>query len=327
MEFSEEIHQHGKELKKIQRHLNLVPHDWPQYQAQITVLFDAIFNLCVRREKELGENENEIYQTRRHFQEFIYPYLQMGEIGRMMLEKPFGYQGDFMLLDNLYYNQPRIIGFERAVDEYILNSPFAKALRDRKDAYRQYLKDFSDGSAQVSILNIACGPSREVREFFQDAHSGNAKIRIDCVDQDLHILDYAKELTSNVLTDHLSVRWIQENMMRFALSKEPSHSICGPYDMIYSVSILDNLDDKVALRLICKLKTCLRPGGLMVLSSFRKRSDNPSRHLMEWGGGWDVIYRSGEDFSRLFSQAGFVGQNFNIQSGGDKIIQFGFAAG
>lgn len=327
VKFIEDLQVKEKELKKIQRHLNLVPHDWEAYQGQTREILDAIFQACFELEKANAEKEDEIYRSKRRFQDFIYTYLQLGDASRMMLEKPFGYQGDFLLMDNIYYNQSRIIGFERVIDEYFLNSPACQAMRHRKDAFRKSLREFTEERKDVLILKMGCGPCRDVREFYHDIAGTDLKVQIDCTDQDLHILDYAKELVSGVLTDRLQVRWRQENIIRFALAQVAPHSVRGPYDMVYSLSVLDNLDDKVAMRLIRNLRTMLHPGGLLALASFREKEHNPSRHLMEWGGGWDVMYRSEETFRELFIKAGFAPDYINIQSDELGIIQLALVTG
>ncbi|MDD5671470.1 MAG: hypothetical protein PHN49_07515, partial [Candidatus Omnitrophica bacterium] len=73
------------------------------------------------------------------------------------------------------------------------------------------------------------------------------------------------------------------------------------------------------------MRKLLKKDGVMIISNYRDKWANPSRHYMEWGGGWELIYRTEEEFARLFKNAGFEKSQLSLKYEPQKIMQYRFA--
>lgn len=105
--------------------------------------------------------------------------------------KPYGYAGDFELIDNIYTTwispDPLLANWD-----YFFHSQAAtKAVKNRKTYFINLLKCLERNSGnRYSVLNVGSGPARDVMEFF----SNNRKfpVTFDCIDMDSNAISYSK---------------------------------------------------------------------------------------------------------------------------------------
>jgi hypothetical protein len=90
-----------------------------------------------------------------------------------------------------------------------------------------------------------------------------------------------------------------------ASSRDISRYLPKRYDFIYSTGLFDYLDFRVSVKLVEGLRSRLKERGALFISDVRERYANPSVCYMEWAGGWDLLYRSDEEFQDIFREAGF----------------------
>jgi cyclopropane fatty-acyl-phospholipid synthase-like methyltransferase len=95
------------------------------------------------------------------------------------------------------------------------------------------------------------------------------------------------------------------NALRLAAVKDIRTLIRKRYDLIYSTGLFDYFNDKISIKLISNLKKLLLPDGMIMISNVTDRYKNPSVHYMEWAGQWVLVYRTAEEFKRIFIEAGF----------------------
>jgi extracellular factor (EF) 3-hydroxypalmitic acid methyl ester biosynthesis protein len=170
--------------------------------------------------------------------------------------KPYGYAGDFEIIDRIYTqwvsSNPKFIRW----DHFFHAQSAPRAVRNRKAFFQSKMVEVIGGRAGdvTAVLNLGCGPCRDVAEFL--VATPHSAISIDCVDQDLQAIAYAKALVSKA-DPHAAVRFIQANVVRF----RPERS----YDLIWSAGLFDYLPDRLFVEVLSRLTKHVRPGGQVVV--------------------------------------------------------------
>ena len=113
-----------------------------------------------------------------------------------ILQKPYGYAGDFHIIDRLYTfdaspNFPKW-------GKYSLRTHGAKAVRNRKKYFKVILDQLSIISPKARILNLASGPARDVYEYMVE--NPDCQFQFTCIDMDENAIRYAKNLNKNHLS-------------------------------------------------------------------------------------------------------------------------------
>lgn len=206
------------------------------------------------------------------------------------LNKPFGYSGDFMLIDSFYTYTP--INKDKSIkwDDLAINMKGTDALRNRK-AYLinlliSKIKSYPNG---ISVLNVASGSCRDLKEFFQ--FKPDCKINCDCIEQDLNAIEYAKCLLDG---DQHKVNFIPKNAIKFDTEKR--------YDLIWSGGLFDYFTDNIFVRLLKRYYSFLNENGEMVIGNFSP--NNPSKNYMELME-WHLNYRDENQLLLLAKECGF----------------------
>jgi len=263
--------------------------------------------------------ESKIYRLKKIFNKRYKHYFLYGDLTRRSYEKPFGYAGDFKVIDDIYRNQPATVGFDGLWDRYFLQMTASKATRQRKEELKKIIfnivKDCS--YRNIRIMNLGSGSAREIKELLANDSEGLfSKVTFDCYDFDIRAINYAQQLLNNVS----NVNFFQKNAVRLALKKDITHEVRYDYDLIYSSGLFDYLDERVAVRLIANLRKLLKREGKMVIANFGNKYNNSSAGLMEWATEWYLIYRDEDNFTKIFIDAGFSPTDFRIISQKDNVV-------
>lgn len=205
-------------------------------------------------------------------------------------QSPYGYYGDFHIIDRIYNNDISLDPSLAKWDEFFHWGTAAVAVRNRKTFFlTHYIPRIMGSDDPMRLLNVGSGPCRDVAELLLKI--GGTPITIDCVDADHRGFDYAKDVVG--LSDD-RVNFIQKNALR----------LNGParYDMIWSAGLFDYLDDKLFVALTRRLGRLLLPKGEIVIGNFSNL--NTQMGYMAFGG-WNLRHRSAEDLLSLSIRAGF----------------------
>lgn len=320
-----EVRYYRKFSQELQAHLARNPQDWTKFQDVFNLTVDRIYKDIQQFEKEnINKFEDRVYQLKRIFVKRYRRYFLSGEYIKWSFDKPFGYAGDFKIIDSIYLNAPRTTGFDRLWDNYFEQLAVSCAVRERKEDFKNILLNFikEHKGRQIRIMNLACGPAREIKELVELTGSiSSSKITFDCYDFDTHALDYARSLIGNAK----NINFFQKNAIRIALRSDVTKEIACTYDLIYSTGLFDYFDERVAIRLIANLKKVLKEGGLMVIANMRDKFSNPSAGWMEWVAEWFIIYRTEKEFRKIFLDAGFLPEDLKIVSQKSRVMQYCFA--
>jgi extracellular factor (EF) 3-hydroxypalmitic acid methyl ester biosynthesis protein len=204
--------------------------------------------------------------------------------------KPYGYPGDFTLIDKIYQFDVNMDSNYRNWDLFFQNQPGANAVRNRKDYFLEYCKKLIGKKSGSNVLILGSGPASDVHEFLTNNPVNNG-IKFDLIDFDQSAIDFSMEKNKH-FNGRISYNKI--NALRYNSFKL--------YDLIWSAGLFDYFKDKHFTFLIRKYINCLTDDGEMVISNFSTR--NPTKRLMEVLSDWYLNLRTESDLFRIASDAG-----------------------
>lgn len=205
------------------------------------------------------------------------------------LRKPYGYAGDFEMIDRIYLGTVTENPHARRWDEYFQSRPACAAVRNRRDYFLDRLTGCVRPGSLATILNVASGPARDIAEFLRGSDS-IGRVEIDCVDLDPAAIAHAQQLCRG---HDREVRFHHANIFRWRASRH--------YDLIWSAGLFDYLDDRAFVTLMRHLMEFLEPDGRMVIGNFAPA--NPTRDFMEFGE-WCLNYRDEAQLLEFCEEAG-----------------------
>jgi extracellular factor (EF) 3-hydroxypalmitic acid methyl ester biosynthesis protein len=196
------------------------------------------------------------------------------------IAKPYGYPGDFEILETIYEGQTPSTEQGRLIDDWCLSTSLPKAVKERKDIIRQILQASSDG---INVLSLASGSARELREM------GDVGTRtFTLVDTDAAPLEFFKSHAPKG-----DVRCIVGNAMKCDVG-------VGEYDLVYSFGLYDYLPERVLDRTIRNALRHMKDDGEFVFSL--KDSRFYLSRLYSWFCDWNFIPRTIEDLEPLLQK-------------------------
>jgi len=315
-----------KRAKEIDLYLSKKPEEWGKFQSEFNAEVNAVFRNIMDFEKVSmsSGDEEKVYKLKRLFVNKIRDTFVRGVYIGWSLDKPYGYAGDFKIIDDIYLNNPTTTGFDRLFDNYFQMSAVSVAVRNRKEDFKRLMLDFIKGKQGQSlrIMDLASGPCRDVKELLSLESELCKNVTFDCYDSDENALEFAKKL----LAEECKVNFIKQNAARLAFRKDINALVGEKYDFIYSTGLFDYFDERISIKLIQNLKKLLNPNGVLAISDVRDKYSNPSVHFMEWVGDWNLIYRNDENFREFFIEAGFKKSDLRIQYEQQGIMQYVIAS-
>ncbi|MEJ2039662.1 MAG: class I SAM-dependent methyltransferase, partial [Desulfosarcinaceae bacterium] len=191
----------------------------------------------------------------------VFPYLMRSRFAERAYYKPKGYAGDFNMIELLYQNQPEGDGrLGTLVDRWVLNQTPARAVRSRRRLLHRLLGEncrrLGARQATVRIMNLACGPARELCDLFCDG-SLSEVVEAVCVDIDPEALQFADQCL-HAFSHGARINFMNMNVIKWAIGR--THQEFHPQDIIYSSGLCDYLDDRLLAALINRCHGQLKPG-------------------------------------------------------------------
>lgn len=235
----------------------------------------------------------------KHYRTTLLPYIRRTEVARRMLEKPRGYAGDFLTIELIYRNQTDPGGtLGELLDHCILDMAPPRAVRNRRRMMCQEIARSAAewSSAPLRVTSLACGPARELFDFV--AAHGSAGIDATLVDIDQQALDFVQQRAE---THGFRPRLQRQNLVKAATAGASQAN--GDQDLVYSVGLIDYLNDALVVALLDWIHAQLRPGRRVIVGNFHPR--NPSRVLMDEVLDWKLVHRTEADLDRLLAASRF----------------------
>ncbi len=247
---------------------------------------------------EMVLESNQYPQQRESFRKMILETagkdLTKGLLNKQMRTKPFGYAGDFQVIDWMY-RQVKHTDLEDSIwDEFCNRQDAALSVINRKDYFVKVFGDLCDDKGgAISVLDLASGPCRDVAEAIEAAGEVCFGSTIRCVDIEPHAISYAQKVT-RPYASKINFEWELSNVFRIKSTDE--------FDLTWSAGLFDYLNDRLAIALVKKMWSLTKPGGKMIVGNFHPR--NPTRNYMEWCMDWVLIHRTEDELKQIGIQAG-----------------------
>ena len=236
-------------------------------------------------------------EMRQMFRDFGRCYYQ-SEIIAHARNKPRGYPGDFEMMNHVYNNvtiSRSVVG--KYFDRYHLNMGYAQAVRGRKNKMVRLLKSVLDShnDSSLRILNLPCGPARDVQEFVAlNCLREDVAVEVLCVDSDLEALAFAKSAVKNV-PENIDVEFKQGNILSYIRKPQLHFSELGKFDLVYSIGLADYLPDRMLQNMIAFSWKLLKDEGFLVYAFKIEERDRFAPVPPSWGCDWAFVSRSMSD--------------------------------
>lgn len=235
------------------------------------------------------------------FRELMKPILNPNTIIGFSYTKPFGYNGDFFIIEKIYQRYINPDEKYQKWDAFFHTFPAAIAVINRKTLAKQVLTKLNNSinGKQKNVLILGSGPVTEVYEYFQENDENH--LVFDLLDLDKRSIAYAKNKhRKNIGVMHFN----NKNVIRYSPDKK--------YDLIWSAGLFDYFKDKHFVYLIKRYYEFVKEGGEMIIGNFNV--ENPSRKIMEILGDWFLYHRYEEDLMNFAHRAGIPKQNIEVVS-------------
>jgi hypothetical protein len=223
------------------------------------------------------------------FREILMPVLTENTLIGYGFKKPFGYPGDFNLINSIYNFHVNEDLRYRKWDIFFQNQPGAIAVRNRKDYFINQCKKLKEANKDnIRVLILGSGPATDVYEFL--SNNPTSRMTFDLVDFDQNAIDFSM-LKNQKFNGAISYNRI--NVLRYKPYKS--------YDLIWSAGLFDYFKDKHFVFLIQKYINYLSEEGEYIISNFS--TENPTRRLMEVLSDWFLNHRSKSDLLNIATRA------------------------
>jgi len=298
-----------KFLKGIDK-LNQEMQDKAQIDEQKFLYFEKAINDLIEKAENLTKKINDKKITRKMKKTLRYlggDWFYQSEIMMKGFKKIRGYPGDFEMMNfvynnNLISNNPVGLYF----DKYFLNNAYAAAVRGRKNKMVEILekqfKTLQDKTQNFKLLNLACGPSREIQELFLKELNVQSNVNYICLDLDKEALDFSKKALKNI-PGKVKMKFFQENILELLKKPEQYQSKLGNCDIVYSIGLADYLPDKIMRKMINAGFKLLKSKGSLILA-FKITDKDPFAPVPpDWFCDWRFVPRSEDDVEELIKTA------------------------
>ena len=223
--------------------------------------------------------------------------------------KPFGYAGDYEMVDMIARNQFEGGSmFAKVINHWFLQQAPAQAHRNRLSFMTQRLVEetarVSASKPTTRILNLGCGPAVEIQRFLEDSEITN-KCEFVLLDFNEETLRHAQSRLEAIQSAHhrtAQIRFDKRSVHQVLKEsgKKLTQSADRQYDMVYCAGLFDYLTDQVCHRLIGVFYNWVVPGGLVLVTNVDQ--SNPRRRTMESLLDWNLIYRNSRDAEKLIPE-------------------------
>lgn len=324
--FNKTIRQYHESLSMLVQEASVKNLDPGDAEEKLTALTNDLLLKCEGLEKTV---DNNLYMKRikQVFREITSCWFYKSPIIKLAYDRPRGYPGDFELFEIIYNNKPvaenKTFGFY--CDKFFLNNAYAMAARARKNKMKNILQDFMENSnlSTIKLLNIACGPSREIRELVADplllSEISGKNIVFTGLDNDKDALEFSKSALSN-LPSNFKTRFLHENVLNL-FRDEKYYNLIGKQDVIYILGLTEYLPDRIFKRLLRFLFQLLNEKGMLVVTYKDKDITFPSLGP-DWISDWDFIKRGKDDLIRAAKEIGADEHSLKIEREGTGTIFF-----
>ena len=284
---------------------------------ELNRIVDRLFDVFRGVDKALADQREILTERRVQFRNRTHDFFSKGYLHNRARVWPQGYPGDYSIIESIYRNIPLSSGLGFLLDRHFLNATLAHAVRHRKNMMKTILSEELRARRQPRVMNIGCGPCRELLELAWDIRESGAKVT--CLDLDSEALSYSEDRLANTLAQSC-FDFRKYNVLRM-VSPSRNRERFGSQDVIYSMGLFDYLDDETIIRLTGALYELLNPGGKLILAF--KDADRYETFDYHWLADWDYFkQRSLYDSRILVDRAGIPAEHVDVRAIDSGVIVF-----
>jgi extracellular factor (EF) 3-hydroxypalmitic acid methyl ester biosynthesis protein len=225
-----------------------------------------------------------------------------GPIWNRSYRKPFGYPGDFQMMNYVYEWLPRgATVYEKLLHRLGLDvlECVASRMVMAQHAIAGVVASGAGSSRPARVLSLGCGPAQEIVNYLALKRLPRA-IDITLVDQDHQALDYAygrvyPEILR--LDNGSNVRCLEVSFIELMKASGAVIDL-PPQDLIYTVGLVDYLSQKRAMQLARVLYDRLQPGGQLVIGNVAEVPLG-GRWSSEFIFDWSMFFRTEQDMVEI----------------------------
>ncbi len=233
------------------------------------------------------------------FRKKISPILNPNSLFGFCYTKPFGYSGDFFIIEKIYQYYVSPDEKYRKWDEFLHSAGAVIAVRNRKKLAVQIFEELNKKAMGLrkDVMILGSGPVTETFEFFEK--NPDSSLIFEMLDLDKRAIAYAKAKNRNYL-DRMT--FYSANVIRFSPERK--------FDLIWSAGLFDYFKGKHFVYLLKKYYEYLNEGGEIIIGNFNV--ENPSRRSMEIMGDWFLYHRSANELKDFAVQAGIKEEKIEV---------------
>jgi hypothetical protein len=297
----------NKELKRFSEKLSglqeKIEQENPLFLSEFSKAFEEkvnsfLIDICKKIEK--NQTRKEVKLLKKAVLDEIGQYVFTSLLFRRFYEKPRGYPGDYLMFEMIYDRKilSKNIGF--LFDQYVFNHYLIIAVVSRKEKMKELILKVASKFNQnhqrpFRLLNVACGPTKELRELMEET---NLKITGTLLDQDREALDFSEKKFKNM--NH-SFMFVENNVIDLLGITKKSINGLGKYDLIYSMGLVDYFLDNVLIKFVNQMLTILNTKGQIIIAACSDRRKDCYLAL-RWLCDWDFYIRNAEETKRLIEK-------------------------
>ncbi|WP_257667445.1 class I SAM-dependent methyltransferase [Parapedobacter tibetensis] len=214
------------------------------------------------------------------------------------ITKPYGYAGDFMIIDKIYRKYTTSDKRFEKWDRFWQSSAATQAVRNRKTYFIKTITNRLEGKEKLNLLNVASGPARDLTDLY--ARIGKGRVSTLCIEADSRAIAYANELNKAYSEE---INFMEKNIFRYEADRM--------FDIVWSAGLFDYFNDSVFVKIVRRFVSWTNPGGEVIIGNFS--THNPTRAFMELFGDWYLHHRSEEHLIKLAMQAGLRKENIKVE--------------
>ena len=233
------------------------------------------------------------------FRQKVTPILNRDTLFGFSYTKPFGYSGDFFIIEKIYQYYVNPDERYRKWDEFLHSAGAVIAVRNRKTLAIKIFEKLNEKALGLrqDVLILGSGPVTETFEFFE--RNQNNSLVFEMLDLDKRAISYAKSKNRKYLS---AMTFHNANVIRFTPGKK--------FDLIWSAGLFDYFKSKHFVYLLKRYYEFLKEDGEMIIGNFNV--ENPSRRSMEILGDWFLYHRSADELKHFAMQAGIEESKIDV---------------
>jgi enediyne polyketide synthase len=262
--------------------------------------FISVIETTSQRLRQLDQTTDpaDLPALRKRFQQILLDLLTGSENFRATLVKPFGYAGDFRLLQMLVDNHCASRGLAYHFDQSQLEYPASVACRQRVDWITGELggRLKNNPNQLLTLLDLGIGTAPVEQRLLRQ--TPGAPLHVHAVDCEPAALGYLQQTLAGprlVLNT-----WRLDLRHPSALAK--TSELAAQADAVIALGLLEALSHDEALRLLQAVLRSLPAGAVLYTENFVPT--HPTRPIMEWFLDFHLSYRSLAGLRALSLQAG-----------------------